>query len=126
MEKDLLNGMNQFLPQSEKKVKQNLDMNKESMEHETKCRNHEDIGGDSQEGRFMMDDLVDLETGSYFYQTNEAPSTSSLTGHLSSDKNLLNSVELSSILGKFSDPQICENKDFISKAQEDKLDTHEG
>lgn len=119
METDLFDGMNQFIPQSEWKVKQNLDMNKELMEHETKCRNHEDIEGESQEGRFMMDDLVDLETGNY-HQTNEALSTSSLTGYLSSDKNLLNSVGLTSILDKFSDPQICENKDFISKAQENK------
>lgn len=120
METDLFDGMNQFIPQSEWKVKQNLDMNKELMEHETKCRNHEDIEGESQEGRFMMDDLVDLETGRDYHQTNEALSTSSLTGYLSSDKNLLNSVGLTSILDKFSDPQICENKDFISKAQENK------
>lgn len=130
MEKDLLNVMNQFLPQPERNVKENLDMNKQSMEQELDIRIHEDIVEDSQEGRFMMNDLVDLETGRDFHQTNEVSSTLfSLTSQLSNDKKLLNSVESSSISSHFdkpSDHQTCENKDFISKAQEDKLDTCEG
>lgn len=129
MEKDLLNVMNQFLPQPERNVKENLDMNKQSMEQEPEIRNHENIVGDSQEGRFMMNDLVDLETGRDFHQTNEVSSTFSLTSHPSNDKNLFNSVESSSISSHFdkpSDHQTCENKDFISKAPEDKLDTQEG
>lgn len=129
MEKDLLNVMNQFLPQPERNDKENLDMNKQSMEQEPDIKNHEDIIGDSKEGRFMMSDLVDLESGRDFHQANEVSSTFSLTSQLSNDKNLLNSVEPSSISSHFDKPsgyQTCENKDFISKAQEDKLDTHEG
>lgn len=129
MEKDLLNVMNQFLPQPERNDKENLDIDKQSMEQEPDIRNHEDIVGDSKEGRFMMSDLVDLESGRDFHQANEVSSTFSLTSQLSNDKNLLNSVEPSSSSSHFdkpSDHQTCENKDFISKAQEDKLDTHEG
>lgn len=129
MEKDLLNVMNQFLPQPERNVKDNLDINKQSMEQEPAIKNHEDIIGDSKEGRFMMSDLVDLESGRDFHHANEVSSTFSMTSQLSNDKNLLNSVEPSSIGSHFdkpSDHQTCENKNLISKAQEDKLDTHEG